>query len=304
MASSDIDPERKIGISLSNEKLTGVSVGSGKVDGPIVLPYDPNQGLVDQLTGFVGALKQNFGEFERAGMAIPGLVEAKSRRVAYSAGFSEFPDLDIAQEVKGTADIELIIENDANSAAFGEFRIGGGRGARHLFYVTLGHGVGGSFIFDGKILHGTSGFAGEFGYVAIDQDGTHLEEAVSSDSVVRRTLSRIHQDSTSALSRVEESAMTVEDIIEAAKNGDDFAILMLERTGAYLGSALASVINLLNVDRIVLGGFAAEAGEILLEPIKARAREASFAPSFADVTIVSGELGENAAAIGAALISK
>jgi glucokinase len=98
--------------------------------------------------------------------------------------------------------------------------------------------------------------------------------------------------------------LAVEDIISAAKNGDDFAILMLERTGVYLGAALASVINLLNVDRIVLGGFAADAGELLLGPIKARAREASFGPSFSDVTFVSGELGENAAAIGAALLSE
>jgi glucokinase len=173
-----------------------------------------------------------------------------------------------------------------------------------MFYVTLGIGVGGAFIFDGKVWHGTNGFAGEFGNLAIDEEGTRLEDVASGTNIIRRTRHRFHQDSTSSLRGLPETEITVADVVREAREGDDFAHLMLERTGRYVGTAVAGVINLLNVEKIVVGGEVMQAEEVVLHAIIERARQMSFLPSFQATQIVAGELGERAAASGAALLSK
>jgi glucokinase len=162
--------------------------------------------------------------------------------------------------------------------------------------------VGGAFIFDGEIWHGAGGFAGEFGYVAINSEGMRLEDVASSSNIIRRTRSRFHQDNTSSLNRMPEESITLTDIITAAENNDDFSQMMLQRTGAYVGSALANVINLLNIERIVVGGEITKAKHLVLEAIVSRARELSFGPSFRSTKIVEGTLGDNASAIGAAIL--
>ena len=130
-----------------------------------------------------------------------------------------------------------------------------------------------------------------------------LEEVASSANIIRRTRSRFHQDNTSSLVDIDENLMTISDIVTAAVAQDDFAKLMLERTGNYVGTAVASVINLLNIERIIVGGEIMQAGTIVLESIIARARELSFSPSFASTVIAAGELGSNASAAGAALLA-
>ena len=169
--------------------------------------------------------------------------------------------------------------------------------------MTLGEGVGGAFVFNGELWRGASGFAGEFGYVPINSEGMRLEEVASSPNIIRRTQSRFHQDSTSSLNKLAEEDITISAIIAAAAADDDFAQMMLERTGVYVGTAIATVINLLNIERIVVGGEIMEAKQLVLDAIIERARELSFAPSFNAASIVEGELGEYAAAAGAALLS-
>jgi predicted NBD/HSP70 family sugar kinase len=130
-----------------------------------------------------------------------------------------------------------------------------------------------------------------------------LEEVASSDNIVRRTRDRFHQDNTSSLNKLDEQAIRIDDILTAAAAEDDFARLMLERTGNYIGTAVASVINLLNIETIVIGGPTMAAGNVLLNAIIRSARELSFAPSFESTLILASELGERAAAIGAALLT-
>jgi predicted NBD/HSP70 family sugar kinase len=153
------------------------------------------------------------------------------------------------------------------------------------------------------LWHGASGFAGEFGYVPINSEGMRLEEVASAENIIRRTRARFHTDNTSSLNKMREESITLSDIISAAGSNDDFAQMMLQRTGVYVGTAIASVINLLNVERIVIGGDIMEAKHIVLDAIKSRARELSFEPSFNSTKIVGGELGAYAAAAGAALLA-
>ncbi|HKX84935.1 MAG TPA: ROK family protein [Pyrinomonadaceae bacterium] len=300
-----LDQARKlVGIEVTVSSLIAVAHdGTGKALDKHVVPYDTSQASVPQIADFIGDLKGKFGGFETAGLAVPGLIRRDSQDVAFSAQMPEHSEVELAGELEKSAGVRIHIENDANAAAYGEYKLGAGRGAANLFYVTLGKGVGGAFILKDRIWHGVSGFAGEFGYVAINSDGMRLEDVASAANIVRRTRTRFNRDSTSSLHRLAEEQITLERIVDAAEKGDDFAGLMLERTGNYVGTAVATVINLLNIERIVVGGEIMQAGDRVLNAIRSRARELSFGPSFANVDIVAGELHDNAAAIGVGLIA-
>jgi glucokinase len=300
-----LDQARKfVGIEVTVSSLIAVAHdGAGAAFDKHIVPYDSSQGSVPQIAAFINEIKGKFGDFEKVGVAVPGLIRRDSQDVAFSAQIPEHSQVELAREIEKATGTKTHLENDANAAAYGEFKLGAGRGSTNLFYATLGSGVGGAFVLKDKIWHGVSGFAGEFGYVAINSDGMRLEDVASAANIVRRTRTRFNRDSTSSLHRLAEEEITLERIVDAAEKGDDFAGLMLERTGNYVGTAVATVINLLNLDRIVIGGEIMQAGDRVLNAIRLRARELSFGPSFENVKIVAGELKENAAAIGVGLIA-
>ncbi len=294
----------RVGIEISNSALNAVVIGDGgEVQKAVSVAVDGSGNVVEELADIFRGLTGEFGSVKNLGIAIPGLVDRASGRVAYSAIVPQQSDVDLAKLIKAATGTDVVIENDANAAAYGEFCCGAGQGATDMFYATLGEGVGGAFIFNGEIWHGASGFAGEFGYVPINSEGMRLEDVASTANILRRTRSRFQQDSTSSLGKLNEEDLRLEDIIAAAQNEDDFAQMMLERTGMYVGTAIASVINLLNIERIVVGGAIMLAKHAVLDALIGRAKELAFAPSFESTKIVEGELGVNAAAIGAAYIS-
>lgn len=294
----------RVGIEISSTALNAVVIGeNGAVVSSLSVAVTDADNMVPQLIELVEQLKSEFSGFDRIGIAVPGLVDRTSGRVAFSANIPEYAKVDLVKSIKDATGLEVVIENDANAAAFGEYSCGAGRGSRNIFYATLGEGVGGAFIFGGEIWRGASGYAGEFGYVPINSEGMRLEDVASSANIIRRTRSRFHQDSTSSLSKLDESEITLNEIIAAAKRDDDFAQMMLERTGMYVGTAVASVINLLNIEKVVVGGEIMQAKHLVLDALVERARELSFAPSLDSTSIVEGTLAGNAAAIGAAFIS-
>ena len=291
-----------VGIEISNSVLNAVCIdANGVLQQVHQVAYDQTGSNPLQIAEFVNRLKQSFGGgFERLGIAVPGLVRQDTKRVAFSTLMPENSDIDLLSALESATALKITIENDANAAAYGEFKFGAGRGSRNLFYATLGAGVGGALILDGKLWRGISGFAGELGYLTLNSEGMKLEEVASTANILRRTRSRISQDSTSSL---DEEKITLTDIIREAKEQDDFAQMMLERTGSYVGTAIAGVINLLNIEKVVVGGEIMQAENLVLDAIVRRARELTFAPSFETVAIAAGELGANAAAVGAAILA-
>lgn len=293
-----------VGIEVSSGAFNAVRVDErGTVLEELQMPFDRTGETLAQLLAAVNKLKEKFPDMKKIGIAVPGLIRRETSRVAVSAHIPDHSGLDLAGEVQAATGLLTLIENDANAAAYGELKAGAGRGSDNLFYVTLGSGVGGAFIIEGNIWKGASGFAGEFGYVPINSEGMRLEEVASSGNIVRRTVNRYKQDSTSSLSRLNENQIGIVDIVTAAENDDDFAQMMLERTGTYVGMAVASVINLLNIEKIVIGGEIMQAKHLVLDSVIARAKELAFAPSFENTEILAGELGYNASAIGAALLA-
>ena len=247
------------------------------------------------------------------GVGLPGLVSPETGRVIISSDFNSAARGDLRADLQKATGLPVTLDNDANAGAVGEYNAGAGRGSRNMFYVTIGTGIGGAIIIDGKLWRGASGFAGEFGHITIDPEGIVctcgnigcLETVASAPNIVRRTHERLMRDSTSSLSRLGlNKNFTAADIAHEARNGDDFAALMIERTGRYIGTAIATVINLLNTERVVLGGGVMDAGQLILEPIIREARRRSFQPNFESTQIIAATLGPDAIPIGAALLAR
>ena len=246
-------------------------------------------------------------------MGVPGLVNPQTGRVVISSDIPSVVREDLRASLAQTSGLPVALDNDANAGALGEYAAGAGRGSRNMFYVTIGTGIGGALILDGRLWRGASGFAGEFGHITIDPEGVEcacgnvgcLETVASAPNIVRRTHERLMRDSTSSLSRLGlNKNFSAADIAHEARGGDDFAAMMMARTGRYIGTAIASVINLLNTERIVLGGGVMDAGELILEPIVQEARRRSFQPNFESTQIVAATLGPDAVPIGAALLAR
>jgi glucokinase len=269
--------------------------------------------LIPQLAAIVEDLRSLPGSVAAIGVAVPGLVNRQTDRVIAPRDLPSNVVEDIHGQLMNATGLRVEIENDANAAAYGEFRVGAGRGSHNMFYMMIGNGIGGAIVIDGKLFTGTSGFAGEVGHITIDTEGMQcvcgntgcLETVASAPSIVRRARERLNRDSTSSLSRLAlNKTFTAVDVAHQANEGDDFALMMIERTGKYIGTGVASVINLLNIERIVLGGGVMDAGSLILNPIIQEVKRRAFQPCFDATEIVAAKLGYDAAPIGAAMLAR
>jgi glucokinase len=300
------------GIEVALTTMRGVAISaSGKILKRHEATYKPDK-LINAVAELARELREA-GEINSVGLAIPGLVNRETDRVLFSTGLPFTAQEHIHAELMQETGLRFELENDANAAAYGEYKAGAGRDARDIFYIGIGDAIGGAIILDGKLWTGASGCAGEIGHITINTEGAEcvcgntgcLETVASGPNIVRRAQERLNRDSTSSLSKLGlRDDFTAEDIAREAKNGDDFAAMMLERTGRSIGIAVASMINLLSIERIIVGGAIMEAGEFLLDPIIEEAKKRSFLPCFEATRIVGGELGTDGVAIGAALLAR
>ncbi|MDQ1707696.1 MAG: glucokinase [Pyrinomonadaceae bacterium] len=302
-----------IGVELSGSKLRAAVVNNDGVVGERREAQLQADGLVGQVARLVGELRETATNVAAVGIAIPGLVNRQTDRVIASRDLPGIVHENLHAELMAATGLRFELENDANAAAYGEFKIGAGRGSRDLFYITIGEGIGGAIIIDGKLWTGASGFAGEVGHITIDTDGSEcecgntgcLETVASAPNIVRRANERLYRDSTSSLSRLAMNKnFTADDMAREAKEGDDFSSMMIERTGKYIGTGVASIINLLNIERIVMGGGVMQAGDLILKPIIQEAKRRAFQPCFEATQIVLAALGADAATIGAAMLAR
>src|SRR5262249_52350622 len=272
-----------------------------------------SENIIPQLATIAGDLNPALGTVAAIGVALPGLISRQTDRVVDSRDLPATMVEDLHGGLMRATGLRVELENDANAAAYGEFKAGAGRGSRNLFYMMIGNGIGGAIILDGKLWTGASGFAGEVGHITIDTEGLEcvcgntgcLETVASAPSIVRRARERLYRDNTSSLSRLAlNKAFTAEDVAHQANEGDDFALMMIERTGKYIGTGVATVINLLNIECIVLGGGVMDAGSLILNPIIQEAKRRAFQPFFDATEIVIATLGLDGSPIGAALLAR
>ncbi len=247
------------------------------------------------------------------GIAVPGHVKAVEGIVKWAPNFKDqWKDVPISKLVETTLGVPVQIGNDANLAALGEFRFGVGRSVRHMSMVTLGTGIGGGIIIDGRLLEGHDGGAGEIGHMIINPGGRggnssfgSVEGESQRDAIVERAARKIQEGyKTSLGARVDYDrfALTPAMIAEEAAKGDAVACEVFEETGYYLGLCVTNLINLFNPQMVVIGGGIAQAGELILDPIRRTATATAIRSLSRTCQIVPAELGDNAGIYGGAAI--
>ena len=300
------------GIEVASNTMRGVVISAA---GDVILrraaDYRP-ENLIEGIAGLVKSMAEA-GPIKSVGVGIPGLVNRETDRVLLSTGLPLAAREDIHSELMKATGLRVELENDANAAAYGEYKAGAGSDTRNIFYIGIGDAIGGAIIMDGKLWLGASGCAGEIGHITINTEGAEcecgntgcLETIASGPNIVRRARERLDRDSTSSLSILAMSeSFTASDVAREANKGDDFSIMMIERTGTSIGIAVASMINLLSIERIILGGAIMQAGDLILQPIIEEARKRSFQPCFEATKIVGARLGADGVAIGSALLAR
>lgn len=271
--------------------------------------------FIDQLIEVIKTLRLNAGDVAAAGIGWAGLVNQRAQRIEANPNLVDVSSYDLHAELERATGFTVVIDNDANAAAYGEWRSGAARGFNDVFYVTLGTGIGSGLILGGQLQRGSRGFAGEFGHFKISDDGLEcgcggtgcLETMASGPNIVRRVREQLFSDpsfSVSKLARDMEGILTAERVERAAIEQDDLALSVLKETARILGNAVASVVNLLNVEVVVVGGGVMAAGDLILQPMRDAVQKAALSSTMECCRIVSAELGREAGIIGAALLAR
>lgn len=244
-------------------------------------------------------------EVAGVGVGAPGAIDKSGLLVngAVNIGWGVF---NLAEVMSGYLDLPVKAANDANVAAFGEMWQGGGKGYTNIVAVTLGTGVGGGIIIDGKIVTGATGAGGEIGHIHIEDEENEecgcrnkgcLEQYASATGVVRLANRRLAKDDAPSVLRGE--TVTAKAVFDAVKAGDAVAIEIAEQFGDYLGKGLAAVAGVVNPEIFVIGGGVSKAGNILLEYAEPYFKKYVFAAA-RNTKFVLATLGNDAGIYGAA----
>lgn len=234
-----------------------------------------------------------------AGFGFPGIYSLRDRRILQSPNYPGLDNMDLEGALAGVLDVPFRVDNDANLAAYGEWRCGAGRGVSSMVHLTVGTGIGSGIILGGALWHGRCGFAGELGHITVNPDGDRcncgnqgcLETEAAAPKIVRN-----YKD----LSKTKR-AIKAEEVFEKAARGEVAAVKAFGIAGTYLGIALGVVINMLNPEKIVLGGGVMATGDFLLAAAVEEASRRCYKASFNCCSIEKALLGNDAGLIGAAL---
>jgi len=239
-------------------------------------------------------------------VVVPGTLDVKTGTIITAPNLSSLAGFNLSRALTETLRLPVMLENDANGAAIGEMWRGAARGCRHIVCVTLGTGVGGGIVLNGKVWHGANNSAGEIGHMCVEPFGGVacacgsrgcLEVYASATAIVRMSR-EARPRYPNSLSSVTED-FTAEDVYRAGKQGDQLAIEVFRRMGSYLGVGLANLINILNPEAIVIGGGVASAWDLFAKEMQSQVNKHAF-PLPAQVKIVPAECGDDAGLLGAA----
>jgi len=283
---------------------TELKYGAIDAEGRLVLKGKiPSPGsrkdLLGAIGGIWGRLKADCpGRIRACGFGFAGFFSLKDQKILNSPNYPSLNNFDLIPALRKFIDVPFRIDNDANMAAYGEFRHGAGRGTQSLVLITVGTGIGSGIILEGELWQGKCGFAGELGHVTVNPEGDLcncgnrgcLETEASAPRIVKN-----YQALTGSTGPV-----TSRDVYLLAKKGDKAALESFARCAYYLGIGLGIIINFLNPEKILIGGGVVSAGRYLLAPAIAEARRRSHRVSFACCHVERAALGNDAGVIGAA----
>ncbi len=234
------------------------------------------------------------------GIGAPGPLDTERGIVHLTPnlGWVNFP---LRDRIEAGLGLPAALDNDANCAILGEWWMGAARGTRHALGITIGTGIGGGIILDGRLYHGASDCAGEIGHASIDSNGRRckcgndgcLEAYASGPAIARRAVEAIEAGAESSLparagGRLDE--ITAQTVYEAAHAGDELAREIVGDTARFLGSGLANLLNIFNPEVVVVCGGVTGAGDLLFHPLRREVARRAFKPAVAACRILPGEL--------------
>ncbi len=251
------------------------------------------------------------------GIGAAGFVDAARARVRFAPHLA-WRDEPLRDALTGVLGLPVVVENDANAAAWAEWRFGAGRGESHLVCVTLGTGIGGGIVLDGVPQRGRFGMAGEFGHMVVVPDGRRcecgnrgcLEQYASGNVLGREARARARAGSPVTVSLLERVRGDVEALVgpvvtEAAREGDPCAVELFDDVGRWLGVGLANLAAALDPGTFVIGGGVSEAGELLLGPARESFRRTLTGRGYRPTArIVPAAFGPEAGLVGAADLAR
>ena len=307
-----------IGIDLGGTKIASALVDADmRIIDRIKIATRPEEGpsavigrMLDTVRDLAARKGCDVSDVRAIGIGCPGPLDQETG-IVLDAPNLMWKDVSLASPMAEAAGRPVYLENDANVAALAENRLGAGRGARHMMYITVSTGIGSGLILGGKLYVGATGAAGELGHVTMLADGPLcgcgnrgcLESLASGTAIARRArevAARPGGEGILKAARGDITAIEASLVASAAAAGDAAAAAIMHDAFEYLGIAVANVVNLLNLDMVVIGGGVARVGDVLFDTVRRLVRLRSFACMARDVTIVPASLGADAGALGAA----
>lgn len=253
-------------------------------------------------------------DIEGIGFDFPGQVDCKTGVVKLAPNIPGWVNVPIAQMIEDEFHIPTRIDNDVRCAALGELKFGAGRGCENFICITVGTGIGSGIVINGKVVRGATNAAGELGHIKLQMNGGPicgcgdtgcLEAFASGPAIVAMAQEYIKGGKSTKfreMAAVEGGEITPYMVAKAAEEGDPVAKRIFEIVGEYIGIGLTSVINLLNPERVIIGGGVAESGELLLGPIRKTIKERAMVVAGNAVEVVPAQLGNSAGVIGASML--
>jgi glucokinase len=246
------------------------------------------------------------------GAGAPGPLDTKSGIVLLTPNLG-WVNMPLRQIIRDRLGLPATLDNDANCAVLGEWWVGAARGARHAIGITIGTGIGGGLVLDGKLYHGASDVAGEVGHATIDIEGRRckcgnygcLEAYASGPNIALRAVEELEVGAVSALRGMvggDLKKITAQTVYEAAHQGDELALEVVNDTAKFLGVGLANLLNVFNPEVVVVCGGVTLAGDHLFVPLRREVARRAFKPAVQACRIVPGELINTAGVYGAARV--
>ncbi len=309
-----------IGIDVGGTKvLGGVVDESGKVL-TTARKDTPRQGGAALTQTIADVAKELLAQHSvsSVGVSAAGFVSSDRKTMLATPNIADWNGVDLDHELTKLIGLPVVIENDANAAAWGEAKFGAGQNQNHMMMLTVGTGIGGGIVVNGQLYRGAFGIAAEFGHVRVVPEG-HLcgcgargcfEQYASGNALLRHAREAINASPEVArnlLSRGDGTVagITGQAITEAARDGDPVALAAFNTTGQWLGAGIASLCVLLDPACVVIGGGVIDAGEILLKPTReSLERNMPFAGKHPYPEIVAAKLGNEAGLVGVADLAR
>jgi glucokinase len=310
--------KRYVGIDLGGTNLKlGLVTASGELLERLSRPTEGDRGpqhVIDRMAEAVRDLCQKAGvplaDVAAVGIGSPGPVDTKRGIVEFAPNLPGWKNVRLRDELHERLKRPVVLENDANVAGYGEFRCGAARKVRNLVLLTLGTGIGGGIILDGRLFRGVSDTGAELGHMIICCNGRPcgcgnkgcLEAYASATAVVARAQERIDAGATSSLAGKKD--LSCKEVFDAAAAGDALAAGIVEETAEYLAIGITSLLHVLNPEMVVLTGGMMGAGDALLNRIRERVGQMAFKGASSVCEICWSTLGGDAGILGAALAAE